>query len=209
MPKNSNRFAALNYVLRVELIDFEPVIWRVFSVPASITLPQLHLVLQAVMGWTNSHLHSFHCGIYSYQARDPDYRMDELDNALNEHGIRLSNLINHVKQAFVYEYDFGDCWEHQITLEGMELPDLSAPVACLAGKNACPPEDCGGVSGYADFLNILKDPSHEEYEQMRNWSGGSFDPMYFDMTDVNLALQKIKIKVPAKKAKVSPESSVH
>ncbi len=100
----------------------------------------------------------------------------------DERMMRLSELIDEPKETFEYAYDFGDNWQHVVTLEKI-LPAASAvkyPV-CLAGKRACPPEDSGGVWGYSDLLKILRNPAHPEYRDMRAWAGRSFDPEVFDV----------------------------
>lgn len=86
----------------------------------------------------------------------------------------------------LYEYDFGDSWTHQIVLEKIlpPSPELKAP-QCIAGARACPPEDCGGVFGYAELLTALRDPSHPEHEDMLEWMGGEYDPAFFDLEAVN------------------------
>lgn len=83
-----------------------------------------------------------------------------------------------------YVYDFGDSWEHEIRLEKILPREKRKYPACIAGKRACPPEDCGGIWGYEEFLEIIKDPEHEEYEDMLDWVGGEFDPEHFDIEDV-------------------------
>jgi hypothetical protein len=109
--------------------------------------------------------------------------------------IRVSGLLKKEKEKIVYEYDFGDGWEHDVLLEKILPVDekFKFPV-CLEGKMACPPEDCGGVWGYSDLLEILKQPKHEEYDNMIEWLGGEFDPEHFDIEAVNKILKKFKIK---------------
>ena len=104
---------------------------------------------------------------------------------------KLSKAVPHEKARLTYEYDFGDSWEHQILVEKIQPPHPGAqyPV-CLAGKRACPPEDCGGICGYGELLEVIRDPTHEEYESMMEWLGGSFDPEEFDIARVNRWLQR-------------------
>jgi hypothetical protein len=80
-----------------------------------------------------------------------------------------------------YVYDFGDDWVHKVVVEKVlpADPRISYPV-CVAGKRACPPEDCGGVWGYREFLAAISDPDHPEHEEMLEWVGGAFDPEEFD-----------------------------
>ena len=98
------------------------------------------------------------------------------------------------KTAFVYEYDFGDSWEHRIIVEKILDPDPAAAglAQCLAGERACPPDDCGGAFGYANLLEIIMDPKHEEYEEMMEWLGGNFDPEAFHRDTTNQCLKKLR-----------------
>jgi hypothetical protein len=116
-------------------------------------------------------------------------------NNIDYKKIKISDLLKKEKEKIVYEYDFGDGWEHDVLLEKI-LPDnekLTFPV-CLEGKMACPPEDCGGIWGYSDMLEILKQPKHEEYDNIIEWLGEEFDPEHFDIEAVNKILKRFKIK---------------
>lgn len=123
------------YTLRIELQDVEPLVWRRVQVPANITLPKLHRVIQAAMGWTNSHLHSFRVGEHEYAQPD---ELEELD-FIDEKGVKLDSLIGDSIDAFSYQYDFGDSWHHQIIVEskGKGKPGWSYPL-CIGGQRACP-----------------------------------------------------------------------
>jgi hypothetical protein len=122
-------------------------------VPGGLTLPQLHAVLQIAVGWTNSHLHGFRVGAQFFTEPRPDYEdMDVMD----ERQIRLSQIAPEVGARFVYEYDIGDSWEHALVVEQMlSLDSGAANPRCIDGKRACPPEDVGGVPGYAEFLAVI------------------------------------------------------
>ena len=113
----------------------------------------------------------------------------EMDN-VDYKKMKISDLLKKEKEKIVYEFDFGDGWEHDVLLEKILPGDekFKFPI-CLAGKMACPPEDCGGVWGYADLLEILKNPKHEEYDSYMEWLGGEFDPEYFDKDEVNKMLR--------------------
>ena len=106
--------------------------------------------------------------------------------------VKLSDIVAGVKDRFVYEYDFGDSWEHQIVVEKVLAPEAGVryPV-CLAGKRACPPEDVGGIWGYAEFLEAMRDPEHTEHETMLTWIGCEFDPQAFDLEVINQRLRHI------------------
>ncbi|MBN1548903.1 MAG: plasmid pRiA4b ORF-3 family protein [Syntrophaceae bacterium] len=175
------------YLLKIQLLDIEPAIWRRFAVPASITLDRLHDVIQIVMGWTDSHLHEFTIGNKRY-TEYPESKEDGL--ACGRY--RLEDLIKQKGRTFRYLYDFGDSWEHELVLEESRYfnLELRTELACLDGQRACPPEDVGGVPGYFEFLNALKDPNHEEYESYTEWSCGNFDSERFDPESINWELMK-------------------
>lgn len=181
--------------LKVSLEGVEPTIWRLLQVPGNANLGWLHAVIQVAIGWTNSHLHQFVVGKRLYS--DPSFDLDEFEDdprVLDENATTISEIARRVKSALVYEYDFGDSWDHRITVEKILDPDPTAAgfAQCLDGERACPPEDCGGVPGYADLLEIIMDPKHEEYESMMEWLGGRFDPEAFDRDKTNKHLRKLK-----------------
>jgi hypothetical protein len=92
---------------------------------------------------------------------------------------------------FTYEYDFGDSWRHEILVEKVLAPEAGGRYPqCVAGKRACPPEDCGGVWGYERFLEVIKDEDDPEHEETLEWAGGSFDPEAFSVEEANEALQE-------------------
>ena len=175
------------YLLKIQLLDIEPAIWRRFVVPASITLDRLHDVIQIVMGWTDSHLHEFTIGNKRY-TEYPESKEDGLVCGR----YRLGDLIKQKGRTFRYLYDFGDSWEHELVLEESRYfsPDMRTALTCLEGERACPPEDVGGVPGYFEFCNALKDPSHEEHESYIEWSGGDYDSERFDPELVKWDLMK-------------------
>jgi hypothetical protein len=183
------------YQLKVVLIGSKPAIWRRLWVPGNASLAWLHAVLQVAMGWTNSHLHHF----LTAEARYSDPRFDEgmgLDenDDLNEAKASLAQAVPDEGAHFGYEYDFGDSWEHEITVEKI-LPrgTATATVAlCLDGARACPPEDCGGVWGYANLLKILKNRKHPEHRSMTEWLGRPFGAEAFDLAKTNTWLRKLK-----------------
>jgi hypothetical protein len=172
------------YEIKITLKDSRPPIWRRVQVPATLTLYELHKVIQAVMGWQDYHLHYFLIdGQYYGDPEDDEYGdMGTID----ENDFKLRQVIRRAGQKFTYEYDFGDSWQHELKVEkALELEKrLRAPV-CVDGKRACPPEDVGGVHGYALFLEALRDPEHEEHESYLTWVGGQFDPDAFDLKAAN------------------------
>jgi Plasmid pRiA4b ORF-3-like protein len=175
------------YLLKIELLDIEPAIWRRFVVPANITLDRLHDVIQIIMGWTDSHLHEFTIGKKRY-TEDPESKEDGLVSGR----YRIGDMIKRKGRIFHYLYDFGDCWEHELVLEESRYfnQKLRTELVCLEGERACPPEDVGGVPGYYEFFKALKDSSHEEHETYMEWSGGDYDSEGFDANTVDLELMK-------------------
>lgn len=176
------------FKLRIVLDDVQPKTWRQLRVPASITLDRLHDCLQIVMGWTDSHLHSF-----TIAGQEFTENPEEPDQGMEESGVVLGMLIRKPRMKFTYLYDFGDGWMHTVTVQAVEpiVNGQEAAVTCLAGQRRCPPEDVGGPWGYQDFLEAIADPSHEEHESYMEWCGGSFDPNAFDVDVVNLELAKL------------------
>jgi hypothetical protein len=179
------------YQLKITLKDIRPPIWRRVQVPGNITLDQLHWVIQLSMGWTNSHLHSFTIHGVEYGVPMPDLGFDEMD-LHDEHGVKLSRLVPGEKFKFSYLYDFGDSWEHDVLVEKVlpAEPDIRYPV-CIKAKRACPPEDCGGVWGYPDFVETIQDVEHPDHEEMLEWVGGFFDPEKAELDEINAQLNML------------------
>jgi len=179
------------YQFKITLRETKPPIWRRFQVP-DCTLGALHEVIQTVMGWEHSHMHQFiinnaYYGEAVFGEMEPDLEMKDED------GILLSQIIKEVKKKvrFVYEYDFGDGWQHEILFEkSVEAEPNGKYPRCLEGERACPPEDVGGVWGYVDFLEAMGNPKHEEHRNMKEWIGGKFDPEKFSVDAVNKGLRK-------------------
>jgi len=169
--------------LHIALAEIEPLIWRRVDVPSHVNLEELHRIIQAAMGWLDYHLHSFEIGERRYQLPN-DENIDLDDPPLDERDITLRELPKGTR--FRYEYDFGDCWIHEILVEETHESDYDQAL-CSDGARACPPEDCGGVGGYQDLLQIISDPQHSEYEETLTWLGG-FDPDAFRLQTVNSAL---------------------
>ncbi len=178
--------------LRIELLDVTPLVWRRVLVSNQWTLASLHRYLQWVMGWTDSHAHEFQVG---EGVVAPDWWIHEIGGDTDtpyrdERRVSVAAVVAELGAGgeFEYRYDMGDGWQHRLVVESLPrvagTQDLSLPV-CLAGENACPPEDVGGPGGYAEFLEILGDPAHEQHEDMVRWIGGVFDPKGFDLNRLN------------------------
>jgi hypothetical protein len=178
------------YQVKITLKYIRPPIWRRIEVPGDVTLDKLHLILQAVMGWSNSHLHQFKVGKTYYGEPSIDEFSDL--NLKDESKARLQKILSKPKQKMIYEYDFGDGWEHEILLEKVLPLDRGVRYPrCLSGARACPPEDCGGVYGYANFLEAISDPKHEEHDEYLDWIGGEFDAEKFDGAKLENALKNM------------------
>jgi len=173
------------YELQVSLRGSQSLIWRRVQVLNDITLFRFHNILQLVMGWTNSHLHQFLVGQTYYGEPDPEYGADHED----VRRVRLSRVLRKPQDAMVYEYDFGDGWEHDIVLERIVDPDPGAQYPfILAAEGACPPEDVGGIEGYYEFLRALANPRHPQHRDMKAWWGGPFDTKLYAIRARNEAL---------------------
>lgn len=179
------------YQIKVTLKHSKPPIWRRIQVPGNTRLGQLHLILQAAMGWWNAHLHQFIVGGDTYYG-EPHPEFDTWGpEMLDETKYRLHQVVTGEKFKFIYEYDFGDSWEHVLLVEKIIPPERGVHYPrCIKGKWACPPEDVGGVWGYGYFLEAIKNPEHEEHEMYLEWIG-EFDPEEFDLAEVNQALRNM------------------
>ncbi len=179
------------YQLKVTLRGVsKPPVWRRVLVDADASLGELHQVIVTAMGWDDSHLHMFSDDTTRYSIPDADLDCEDED------GFALADVLVEPGERLRYLYDFGDDWDHDIKLEkvlppGADQPATAIPV-CLAGKGACPPEDCGGPWGYADLKETIADPSDEEHEERVEWLGledpSDFDPAAFDLASVNARL---------------------
>lgn len=182
---------------RVTLQGIEPAIWRVIQVPVSYSFWDLHVAIQDAMGWLDYHLHSFRIDdpIDGSEALIgiPDYEGYGDQEYLPGWEIPVSKYFASPGDEALYEYDFGDGWEHTVVLQAIvdRVSRKRYPV-CVAGARACPPEDCGGVPGYEDLLEIVRDPEHEEYEETLQWLGGRFEPEVFSP-------EKVKFENPRKR----------
>jgi len=183
------------YQLEIVLDGTKPPVRRRLLVRGDAGLGLLHAVFQVAMGWTNSHLHHFIIGRERYTdlttIEEPNFGpFSDHDEAKTT----LAEAVPREKTRFLYEYDFGDSWEHLVTVERIVWRDESFDglAQCLEGSRACPPDDCGGIGGYADLLEIIKNPKHKEFKSMMEWLGRKFDPEAFDVGKINTYLQKLK-----------------
>ncbi len=174
--------------LRIQLRDVTPVVWRRILVPGSIRMAKLSSILLASMGWNNSHLHAFSIGEKRIGMCFDDYPEDEID----ETSVTVLQTLRE-ERRFVFEYHFGDGWDHDVIIEDLTWSYLGLKFGvCLECENACPPDDVGGIHGYGRFLEAVTDPAHQEHDGMTDWVGGPFDPAEFDLANVNALLQKVR-----------------
>lgn len=190
--KPSSKTAKCLYQFKITLTEIEPSIWRRIQVE-DCTLDKLHEHIQTSMGWTNSHLHRFQIGEKRYA--DPMLMEEDMDEYgyIESTTTMLSEIVPKTgkRLTFLYEYDFGDSWEHEVVFEGcLKTESGRRYPLCLEGERACPPEDVGGSGGYEEFLETIADPDHEEHEQMLRWVGGKFDPEEFDPAAATKAMKK-------------------
>lgn len=174
--------------VRITLADVDdPPVWRRVLIPAGYTLNRVHAIIQATMGWQESHLHMFRIDGQEY---GPVYLEAELET-LDEGRYRIGDLLKTGGRAG-YEYDFGDGWDHELTVEADIVADtVTVYPACTSGQGACPPEDCGGPSGFAELKDLLAGPPSPERDDMRAWAGEDYDPARFDLAAASAAAASI------------------
>ena len=168
------------YQFKISLKYSHPLIWRRVLVPTSFTFNKLHETIQILFGWEGEHSYEFSAG-KSYQSKE-----------IND-DMQLDRYFKRPRQKATYLYDFGDDWEHQIVFEksSENERDFVYPL-CIEGENSAPPEDCGGIWGYYDMLEAVKDNEHPDHEDLIDWLGDSFDPFRFEMDSVNKELKRLK-----------------
>ena len=176
------------YQIKLELLNSEPLIWRRLIIPSEMPLNDLHKVLQTSMGWTNSHLHLFAKGRVLLE---PPPREDYWDmSGIDYTGYTVNGLLEMKNDKIRYDYDFGDGWEHTITLEKVIKDYDGILPVCTVGALNCPPEDIGGIWGFQEFKKAIKNPSHPEHDEYKDWVGEHYNPEYFDIDEINDLLQE-------------------
>lgn len=180
------------FQFKITLVESKPPIWRRIQVK-NCTLDKLHERIQTVMGWNNSHLHRFE--IKGERYGDPEYLDDGYDDfrCVDSTITRISDVVpkDGERIHFLYLYDFGDNWRHEVIFEGCLRAEAGQRYPlCLEGEKNCPLENVGGVWGYAEFLEALADPSHEEHEEFLEWAG-NFDPEDFDAVKMTREMRKV------------------
>ena len=184
------------YQFKITLLDISPPIWRIIQVPSKYNFWDLHIAIQDSMGWLDYHLHVFRFQsphkMEGIEIGIPDEEMieDIEDGAfLPGWDIKICDYFTKPGNKTLYEYDFGDCWEHELILENILPKEIKTKYPrCIAGERACPPEDCGSVPGYYRLLEILKNTKHKEYTETINWLKGhakNYYPYHSDEFDPN------------------------
>lgn len=187
------------YQFKITLQDSKPPIWRRIQVPETYSFWDLHVGIQDAFGWDGYHLHEFEIMDSASRKKvkigfpDDDFGRDILINWKQ----KISDYFTLDNKKSIYTYDFGDDWIHNVLLEKI-LPrekNINYP-RCITGKRACPPEDCGGIWGYEEFLEAIEDPDHGQHKEMLEWIGNDFDPDYFNPDE-------IKFDDPEKRRKIA------
>lgn len=175
------------HTIKVSLRYMKPLVWRRLQVPSSTSLAELHQIIQVAIGWEDCHLHQFE--VHGTYFADPAH---SLDDTMDESRSRLVRL--QAGDRFTYWYDFGDDWYHDLQVESVDRadPSLSYP-RCVAGRRACPPEDCGGPMGFDELMGAMSDKDHPEHGMYRDWmeqiGETDYDPAHFDRDEINKVLE--------------------
>ena len=175
---------------KITLKDSKPKIWRRFQIESTLMFYDLHLIIQTVMGWSNTHLYQF---IYDGDNFIGNPELLERDGIADDKEVAISIVFDKPKIKMEYEYDFGDGWQHELILEKIEKKNTTQHYpTCLEGEMNCPPEDCGGIHGFYDRLKAFKNKRHPEHEDVVEWMRENYNPEFFDLQSVNKNLQDYK-----------------
>lgn len=197
------------YQIKISICNIKPEIWRRLKIPGNITFAQLHRIIQMVFGWQDYHLYNFQFEDSVIAIPDPHYAPGGLYGEDKE---ELDSAVTNISKYFdkhdkcIYEYDFGDSWDHEIIVEKrLKNTKSTAVPVCLDGARSRPPEDVGGVGGYENFLTIIKDKKNPEREEYLDWArkdtkGKLFDPEYFYADEVNGKLLHVLDDTPESSA---------
>jgi hypothetical protein len=187
--------------VRIELRHTDPLIWRQVEVPTSITLTVLHDIIQVVMGWFDYHLWEFTIGRQRYGLPMGDGWGSEPCIAAGK--VRLRDALRPRKTIIYYIYDFGDTWEHRLTVTGVRAsqPGVSYP-RYVGGERNAPPEDCGGIPGFYEFLEAIGDPTHPSHAHLKEWAG-DYDPATIDELPIKYSLGRIANRCNSAKARLA------
>jgi hypothetical protein len=175
------------YQFKITLNKLKPVVWRRIQVPENYSFWDLHVAVQDAMGWQDSHLHDFTVLNPRLHKKErigiPD---DDFESEILPGWERnITDYFSMENNTAAYVYDYGDNWEHRVQLEKiLTRTNKTKYPCCIDGERACPPEDCGGVNGYVEFLEAIMDPKHQQHEDMLNWAGQNFEPEAFVANNV-------------------------
>ncbi len=175
------------YQLKITLNGITPPIWRRLLVSEHVSFYKFHHILQITMGWTNSHLYYFG----ENESKIGDIYLWEDDETQSDQLITINRVLNPDNPKLSYIYDIGDFWVHTIELEQV-LPEMKTQRKCIGGERGCPPEDCGGISGYYEILETLKHPRTMEYKELIMWLDRKFDPESINIGIINTRLGLLK-----------------
>lgn len=175
--------------IRIEIEDTNPLVWRELDVPLSTTLAMVHDIIQVVMRWWDYHLYEFEIGdrLYGVPSSDDDLYERKVYKAS---GLRLATVLERGIREFLYVYDFGDNWQHRITVLDVRQGDTDIEYPrFIAGARRAPPEDVGSISGFEEFLEAVTDPEHEQHARMLEWYDGPFDPDDIDERRLHMIIE--------------------
>lgn len=219
--------------VRISLRGSKPEVWRRLTIPGDLDLGRVHDAIQQAMGWTESHLHRFSLGDpYSGPHFITSFDLEEGEEGTLETDARLDQVLRAPGDKIIYEYDFGDGWTHTLKLESVApLPDAATtaasggagaspaayPLVCLAGSRACPPEDVGGIGGYADVAAWARAGADDNHTlrngltgaEMREWLPDGWHPDHFDLEETNAALARLAPRDLAAALAQLPSELVH
>lgn len=190
------------FQFKISLQGISPLIWRRIVVPASYSFWDLHIAIQDSMGWFDSHLHLFRIRRKHHHSEieigiPNEDRFEDEQEILPGWEIPIADYFDDVGITFLYEYDFGDGWIHEILFEGILIREKGQKYPrCIDGAQKCPPEDCGGINGYEEMLEVISDPKNDDYNDMITWLGGKFNPKDFNPS-------KVKFDNPYKRRKIA------
>lgn len=197
LPFKNNKNTSLKELIELKIVlnDVRPLVWRKVVLDPKISLYNLHFVIQKAMGWQNSHLHDFTVddGTRRFGTSDSVHNGFEDEDEIEEADSQFVTLLEIFQEGYkkiIYNYDFGDSWEHTLTCVGkVERIKGARYPQCVDGSGACPPEDCGGSHGYTELCKVLSNPKDIEYRQMKKWVGRGFNPTKFSIDEVNKRLR--------------------
>ena len=180
------------------MINSDPEIYRIVEVPSNIRLESFADVINTAMGWEGYHMHLFQKGktIYTTEESDDEFLFDPV-KTVNSYSLSLGEILTRKGSHIKYEYDFGDSWMHRITLESQQAykKDETQGIFLIDGANACPPEDCGGIYGYQEMLEALKQPHSKAAKEYREWLGKNFNAHKFNAKKVERELRDFPIRI--------------